>query len=338
MTFLWPAMLLFVLLVPLFLLLYTRYQRRRERSTLNFGGPAGMQTPGPAAAARRRILPVAFYLAGLTILIIALARPQAAINLPRVEGTVMLVFDVSGSMAAEDGEPTRMEAAKAIAREFVKRQPATIQIGVVSFSDSGFTVQLPTNDQDTVLAAIDRLEPQRGTSLAQGILASLKTIAIDAGQDLRAQTVLQTPAQYDQELLTDLPEGSFPASVIVLISDGENNEFPDPAAAAQAATDRDVRIYTVGVGSTAGTTLQVEGMTVFTRLEEANLQQLSQLSGGTYYSAEREEDLEAVYGDITPQLVIKPEKIEVTAVLTGASLLTMLAGGLFSLLWFNRLP
>ena len=64
--------------------------------------------------------------------------------MPRIEGTVILAFDVSGSMAADDLEPTRMEAAKAAARAFVERQPTSILIGVVAFSDSGFSIQVPT--------------------------------------------------------------------------------------------------------------------------------------------------------------------------------------------------
>ncbi len=115
------------------------------------------------------------------IILVALARPQAQISLPRVEGTVMLVFDVSASMGATDVEPTRLEAAKTAAREFVLSQPETVQIGIVSFSGSGFTVQAPTNDANTLLNTIDRLEPTSGTSLGQGILSALHTIAVDAG-------------------------------------------------------------------------------------------------------------------------------------------------------------
>jgi Ca-activated chloride channel family protein len=98
-------------------------------------------------------------LIGLTILLIALARPQTVVSLPRIEGIVMLTFDVSGSMAADDLKPTRMEAAKEAARAFVQSQPPSVQIGVVSFSDSGFTVQVPTNEQEAVLATIARLKP-----------------------------------------------------------------------------------------------------------------------------------------------------------------------------------
>ena len=109
-------------------------------------------------------------LAGLALLVLALARPQAVVSVPRVEGTVILAFDVSGSMAADDLAPTRMEAAKAAARAFVERQPTTVLIGVVAFSDSGFSIQVPTDDAVQVTAAIDRLAPERGTSIARGIL------------------------------------------------------------------------------------------------------------------------------------------------------------------------
>ena len=136
----------------------------------------------------RRHIPPALFLAGLTILMVALARPQTVVSLPRVEGTVILAFDVSGSMAAEDLKPTRMEAAKAAARDFVQRQPRSVQIGVVAFSDSGFAVQAPTNDQEAILAAINRLTPQRGTSLGQGILASLNTIAAAQRASRRGST------------------------------------------------------------------------------------------------------------------------------------------------------
>jgi Ca-activated chloride channel family protein len=127
-------------------------------------------------------------------------------------------------------------------------------------------------------------------------------------------------------------------AVIVLLTDGENNEDPDPLAAAQAAADRGVRIHTVGIGSAAGTTLNIDGFVVHTQLNETLLQQISELTGGTYYNAENEEDLQAIYENLDLQLVIKPEKMEVTSIFAGASILVLLTGGAFSLLWFSRLP
>jgi len=229
-----------------------------------------------------------------------------------------------------------MEAAKAAVRDFVQRQPLTVQIGVVAFSDSGFSVQVPTNDQAAILAAIDRLSPTRGTSLANGILISLNTIAAaDAGQTTRYYSnVTPTPSPTP----TPVPKGTYTSAVIVLVTDGENTVSPDPIDAAQTAADRGVRVNTVGIGSAAGTTLHINGFTVRTQLDEAMLQQISQLTDGTYYNAENEQDLHTIYDNLNPQLIIKPEKTEVTSILAGAGLLVLLIGGAFSLRWFSRLP
>jgi len=335
MTFIWPAMLLFLVLVPLFVVLYIMLQRRRQQFAARYGRLGFVQGAMGSGPGMQRHIPPALFLAGLTTLMVALARPQTVVSLPKEEGTVILAFDDSGSMAADDLKPTRMEAAKTAARDFVQRQPLSVQIGVVAFSDSGFTVQVPTNDQAAILAAINRLTPQRGTSLANGILASLNTIAVGAGQASHLYSNL-TPAPTLTP--TPVPQGMYTSAVIVLLTDGENNESPDPLAAAQTAADRGVRIYTVGIGSTAGTTLHVNGFAVHTQLDEATLQKISQLTGGAYYNAENEQDLRTIYDKLDTQLVIKPEKTEVTSLFAGASILVLLIGGVFSLLWFSHLP
>jgi Ca-activated chloride channel family protein len=335
MSFIWPVMLLLLLLVPLFVWLYLRMQQRRRRFAASFGTLGLVQEAAGRKLGRRRHIPPAFFLAGLTILLLAMARPQTVVSLPRVEGTVILAFDVSGSMAADDLKPTRMEAAKGAALEFVQHQPTSVQIGIVAFSDGGFTVQPPTNDQEAILATINRLTPQRGTSLGQGILVSLNTIAGD-DEPTRSLDNSQTPAPTVTP--TPLPEGTYTSAAIILLTDGENNQAPDPLAAAQAAADRGVRIYPVGIGSTAGTLLQVEGFTVHTQLDEAMLQQIAQLTDGAYYNAENEEELRTIYQNLDPQLVVKAEKMEVTSIFAGAGILVLLIGGTFSLLWFSRVP
>jgi Ca-activated chloride channel family protein len=330
-------MLVLLFLIPLFAALYMRLQRRRRRLGAGYGQFGLAQEMAGRRLGARRHIPPTLFLASLTILLIALARPQAAVSLPRVEGTVMLAFDVSGSMAADDLKPTRMEAAKTAALDFIEHQPNSVQIGVVAFSDNGFTVQAPTNDQEAILATIDRLAPERGTSLAQGILTSLDVITGQAGQASSPQadanvrsTPLPTP--------TPVPEGTYAPAVIVLLTDGENNENPDPLDAAQTAADRGVRIYTVGIGSAAGTTLDINGFRVHTQLDEPMLQQIAHMTHGAYYHAENEQDLRAIYDNLDTQLVIKPEKTEITSIFAGASILALLIGGTFSLLWFSRLP
>lgn len=336
MSFIWPIMLLSLLLIPPLAALYLRVQRRRQQAIARFGSFGLSQQGAGRRLGLRRHLPPALFVIGLAILAVALARPQTVISMPRVAGTVILAFDVSGSMAAEDVTPTRMEAAKTAARTFVERQPMTVQIGVVAFSEGGFSVQVPTNDRAAILASIDRLAPQRGTSLAYGILASLNTIdAMQKKQNTRFYTNL-TPTP--EPTPTPMPKGTYSPAVVVLLTDGENNIPPDPLGEAQAAAERGVRVYTVGIGSAAGTTLHVNGFTVHTQLDEAMLKEIAQLTDGAYYNAANEEDMRAVYDNVGAQLIVKTEQTEVTALFAGASILALLAGSAFSLLWFSRVP
>ena len=335
MSFIWPIMLLTLFVVPLLAALYIWliWQRRRLAASYRsfaFGTAARGNAPGV-----RRHIPAAFFLAGLIILLIALARPQTVVSLPSEEGTVILAFDVSGSMAADDLKPTRIAAARTAAQDFVQRMPRSVQIGVVAFSDNGFTVQAPTDQQESILAAINRLTPERGTSLAQGILGSLDAIAARNGPTKHELSNL-TPAPMPSP--EPLPPGTYTSAVIVLLTDGENNMSPDPLIAARTAADRGVRIYTVGIGSTAGSDLHINGFTIHSQLDEAVLQQVAQLTGGTYYNAVNEQDLRQIYDHLDPQLIIKSQKAEVTSIFAGASMFLLLLGGAFSLSWFGHLP
>jgi len=269
------------------------------------------------------------FLVAMTLLLIALARPQLVVSLPRVEGTVILVFDVSGSMAAEDLQPNRIAAAKVSASEFVQSQPPSVRIGVVAFSEGGLSVQAPTNDQNAILASINRLEPQRGTSLGHGILTALQTIE---GKGDETSTGEDEPAP------TPSSSGISGSKIMVLLTDGENTAPPDPFEAAYTAAEHGVRIYSIGIGSPSGATLNINGFTVHTALNETALEQIAGLTGGEYFNAASEEDLKEIYKKLSPELVIKPEKIEATAVFAGASMLFLLIGGGLMLLWFGRLP
>jgi Ca-activated chloride channel family protein len=336
MTFLWSSLLGLLALSPLLALIYFILQRRRQEEAAKWGfgvaQSAGSETTLPLRRVRRHIPPMLFLL-GVTILLFSLARPQATVSLPRYEGTVILVFDVSGSMAADDIAPTRLEAAKAIAAEFVNDQPANVRIGVVAFSDGGLNVQPPGTNREATLSTIERLVPRRGTSLGSGLLVGLNTIAVDAGDPPLVNTNSLSTAD---DVLT-APQGWYPSAVILLFSDGENNDPPDPLTITDLAADLGVRIYTIGVGSTQGTTIRVEGMTIYTQMNETLLAQIAQTSGGQYYFAGDSANLRRIYNDLEPALAIKPEKLELTSLLAGLSMLVFLAGGALSMSWFGRI-
>jgi Ca-activated chloride channel homolog len=326
MTFIWPPMLYSLLLVPLLAVVYFYRQRKRQRlaeryNSLGFAAAYAAQNAG-----MRRHIPIFLFLAAIAILLLSLGRPQAVVHLPRVEGTIILGFDVSGSMIAEDYPPTRMEAAKAVARDFVLSQPQTVKIGVVAFSNNGFAVQPPTNDQEQILEAIARLTPQQGTSLGQGIVSAINTLDSSYGQ-----------ASVPGEEIDPVDPRQLPAA-IVLLSDGENNAEPNPFEAAMIAAERGIKVFTIGIGSTAGSVIELNGFNVHTRLDELTLQQIAAISGGEYFYAETGSDLEDIYNSLTPQLIVRPEEMEMTSLFAGASILVMLMAGFLSLLWFNRVP
>jgi len=336
MSFIWSSLLYLLLIVPLLLWLYFRTQSKRRGMAARYGSMGVIHDSKNNAVDTRRHVPALVFLIAIAILIISIARPQAEVSIPKLEGTVILTFDVSGSMAADDLKPTRMEAAKAAAVEFVNKQPANILIGVVAFSDGGLSIQPPTNDKAATLDTIYRLVPRRGTSLGNGILVSLNTIIVSEGDP----PFLNAESFSDPNAEAPAPEiqGWYPSSVIVLLSDGENNQNPDPIAAAEFAADLGVRIYTIGIGSTEGAVLEVEGFTVFSQLDEELLQAVSLNTGGQYYSAANEADLLRIYRDLEPKLSLKTENIEVTSLFAGVGILLFLVAGAISLLWFGRVP
>lgn len=323
-----PLLLGFLLMLPVLAWAYVRTLRSRRAAIAGLGGTL-------AAPTLRGWLPAALMLLGLGVLILALTRPKAVVGLPRFEGTVMLAFDVSGSMAADDIQPTRLEASKRAAAAFVQQQPAAVTVGVVSFSESGFTIQPPTHDRQLVLAAINRLSTARGTSLATGIGVALEALAAEGVNAEVSYLNSDAPPTPTPE---PLPPGTNTSRAIVLLTDGENTVQPDPMLAAQAAIDRGVRIYTVGVGSPTGSNLTIDGFNIFTQLDEPVLRALAEQTSGQYYNAQSDEDLRAIYGDLGTQLVVKREATELTAPIVGLALALLLSGVVLALLWLGRLP
>jgi Ca-activated chloride channel family protein len=305
------------------------------------GAGAGSQPWGSTDGRRRwarwaRRVPAACTVLGVGLLVFSLARPQSVIGVPRFEGTVLLAFDISGSMAATDVAPTRIEAAKAAALAFVADQPPSVRIGVVVFSDSGVSSQAPTGDRSLVLTAIQRLEPQRGTSIGQGIVASIAAIETDA--DPRKTDYYTNASAPPTPVPTPVPAGVYQPVIVVLLTDGENTVRPDPYEAAQLAKDRGVRIHTIGIGSTAGTTLEVEGFMVHTSLDEPVLRDVAEMTGGTYHAAADGEDLTAIYKDIGSRLVVREEPFELTPIFALLGFGLLVVGGVGSLRLFGRMP
>lgn len=323
-----PWMLSCLIAVPAIVLAYVSMRSRRSRRTAELAEQGLVTMPTDSrVAARRRHVAFGLFAGALTVLTAALARPAMEIGVPRMEGTVILAFDVSNSMAADDVKPSRIDAARAAARAFVKRQPSTIRIGVVAFGDGALITQAPTHAQDDVLGAIDRLSVEGGTSLGQGLFASLSAIA---GKPLSLD---------ESALASDTGEvdiGYFGSSAVVLLSDGENTIRPDPIAIAEIASVAGVHVDTIGVGTEDGTVLKIDDFNVATALDRELLEQVASVTDGTYYEAADASALSKIYGNIDLELTAPRELIEVTAAFAGAGALLLLVGALLSTLWFGR--
>lgn len=327
MSFRDPWLLVLLALVPLMVAAYVRRVRRRARRAATLATQGIVVTGAVGRRRRLRHVPFALFTAALALLLVALARPEAEITVPRRVGTVVLAFDVSNSMRAKDLEPTRLDAAKTAARAFVDEQPSTIRIGVVSFGDGAAILQQPTDRRADVLAAIDRLSVGGGTSLGQGLYSALSAIA---GKPI---AIDETALASDS---AEVDIGYYGSATVVLLSDGENTGRPDPAAVADLASIAGVQVDTIGVGTEDGTDVAIEGFTVATRLDRAVLEQIATATDGTYFEATDTESLTEIYRSIDLELTNESERTEITALLTVVATVLLAAGALLSVRWSGR--
>lgn len=308
MSFQAPHLLLALLLLPLLAWVYWQVVRREARE--GYGLLPGLE-PWRQATAHgrnpRRYLPLGLY--GLTLLLglLALARPQAVIPLPDESAGIVLTIDVSGSMRAQDIAPTRMEAAKAAAKDFVERLPEGIKVGLVSFAGYAVLNAPLTSNHAEVLEQISYLERRPNTAIGEGLMESLR--AFPLGEDGKV-----------------LGSGT-----VILLSDGQNRTGIEPEEAAKEAARLGVTVHTIGVGRVGGFDPSIP----FAGFDEAELRGIADITGGRYFAVGSAERLMEVYRELQRQTVWKPQRTEVTAVfslLAGA----LLASSLLLASWSRR--
>ncbi|MEU7859077.1 VWA domain-containing protein [Nonomuraea sp. NPDC049141] len=308
-----PLLLAVGLLVTAALAWAVVVSARRRTAAL---AAAGVAVPG----GRRTQLGVGLTVAGVAVLAIATAGPTAMLPVPRAAGTVILAMDVSNSMGADDVAPTRLAAAQRAARAFVAAQPGSVDIGVVAFERGALTVARPDADHSLALKAIDRLKITGSTSLGTAITASLSAITgkpVAIGRDGTAPDI-----------------GYWPSATIVMFSDGQN-QGPNIEQAAAVAQKAGVHIHTVGVGTTAGATVKVDGYLLQTSLEEDTLTLIAQTTGGAYHPAADAARLDGIADTINLRLTVSDEPLPLAggliglalALLTGGAALTVLRSG-----------
>jgi Ca-activated chloride channel family protein len=340
MTFQWPELLWLLAALPLLVGAYFLVLRRKKKFAVRYASLEILKEAMGKGVGFRRHVPPLLFLLGLATMILAVARPTATVTLPSQHETVILAMDVSGSMRATDVEPNRLVAAQNAAKAFVAEQPENVRIGVVAFAGTATLAQAPTRNREEVVAAIDRFQLQRATAIGSAILVSLATIFPNSGIEV---STFNYEASKSQKAVgaapgvKPVPPGSYNAAVIILLTDGQRTTGPDSVQAARLAADRGVRIYTVGIGTTAGETIGFDGWSMHVRLDEETLKTIADVTRGEYFYAGNAPDLKKVYQTLNSKLVLENKKTEITALFAAAAALVVLLSALLSLVWFNRI-
>lgn len=347
-SFVWPSMLWLLVFVLVLGMAYVWLDARRRRLPANYPAlkAVGLAFKGPGW--RRHVSP-ALTLLALTALIVGIARPQAVMMLPSRIETVILALDLSGSMRATDVEPSRIRAAQKAAMTLLEAQPVGVSVGVVAMAGTAAVAQAPSRKKDDVAKAIDRLQPQGGTALGNGLLISLTALlpklGVEAQQLMNEDQASKKPGAPPPALAAGLAPpgseavtpGSYTAGAIVLFSDGESNAGPEAIKAAQLAATHGVRIYTVGVGTIEGVVLKVDGMSARVKLDEQVLKDVADATGGEYFRLADAAELKKVYRALSARLAFdKRDQVEITAFLTALGALLAVCAGLLSMWWFGR--
>lgn len=348
MSLTWPWALTALLAFPLLLGYRWWLRRRRRREAVRVSSITLIRAALPGRSLWRRRIPIWLFAAGLVVLAGGAARPQASVPVPSNSASILLAMDVSASMCSTDVEPNRLSAAQEAARKFVEELDDGTRIGLVTFSAIAGLLVEPTSDKDVLLAAIDDLKTSRGTAIGQAILTSVDAIS-EFNPDVPPTGVELPPATGDA--------GDYQPDTIVVLTDGRNTQGVDPVTAAGEAAARQLRVYTIGFGTTQPapsicTREQISGDAAFRgdatgpfggfggrgrymQADEGTLTEVAEMTGGEYFQAEDTDALTDVLLDLPDTIVLQRADVEITAWFALAGALLVLTGlGLAQ--WWQR--
>jgi Ca-activated chloride channel homolog len=325
-TFESPVVLLALVAVPFAVALYVMGGRRPARHPVHFSNYAVLADVAKTGPRWRRHLPAALLLAALGLLLVGAARPHARVQVPRGEATVVLVIDVSGSMRAEDVEPTRLAAAQDAARTFIGVLPEDFQVGVVAFSDAPEILAQPTIDRDLIERAIGSLVAEGGTAMGDALVEALgldPRLGEDRGQGHK--------------------DGGRPLAAVVLLSDGyQTAGSVQPLEAAEQAHTQRLPVFTVALGTPEGV-VEVPGPTGFPQIQRVppdpqTMRAIADATDGEFFEAPTEDELRSIYESLGRRIGYVSERREVTAAFAGAGFVLAAAGVGLAGLWNRRFP
>jgi Ca-activated chloride channel homolog len=314
---------LFLLVVLLVIGIYVVQQFARRRRVLRFANMDVLERVAPSRSGRWRHLPTILLATSLVLLTTAMAGPTSNVRIPLNRAVVMLVIDVSESMASNDVPPSRLAAAKEAGKQFADELTPAINLGLVEFAANATLLVSPTTNRDAVKAGIDSLQPAPKTATGEGIFTALQAIAtvgsvMGGGEGPPpARIVLESDGAANVPLDQNAPQGAF--------------------TAARAAKDQGVQISTISFGTPYGT-VEFEGANIPVPVDDQTLQKICEITDGQAFHADSLDALKDVY--TTLQRQIGYETVKGDASLAWMLLGAVVMGGavLAGLLLNRRLP
>lgn len=295
--FLDPERLWWLLLVPLFVALYVWALHRKGRTGMRFTNTSVLAAVMPRQSQWRRHLAVAMSLLSLVAIGGAWARPNGIEEVPRERATIVLVVDVSQSMASADVTPSRLKAAQTLSKDFIASLPAQYNLAVVSLSGNPAVRLPPSTDRVLANRAIDALTLQDGTAVGGAISAAIGAV----------------------KMAPKASDNSIAPGAIVLLSDGTNTAGGSPKqAAAEAAKDK-IPIYTIAYGTDNGS-VDLDGKRQNVPPDRDLMREIAQATDGTYSTAEDAGQLAGVYKNLASAVGYEKVKKETTAMWAGYGL------------------
>jgi Ca-activated chloride channel family protein len=355
MNLIWPWFLLLLLSIPLLIAVYIWVLRRRRRFAVRYSSLSIIREALPRRSRWRQHLPFALFLLGLASLTMAMARPVAEVEVPLSQTTIILALDVSRSMCATDVSPNRLTVAQEAALDFIEEQAADTQIGIVAFAGFAEIIVPPTNDKEELQEAVENLTTSLGTAIGSATLKSIDAIAENNEAVPPSSLNLRT-----EENDNGSEEGEYLPDIIVLLTDGANTQGPFPLDAARQAADRQLRVYTIGFGTTELSEMvcsrQQLGSDIFggrfggggfgggfrdfrrfLLLDEPTLEAVADITGGSYFRAESADQLNEVFLDLPTQIVLQKETLEISVIFLALGAILAIIAMALALLW-NRFP
>ncbi|MGH3269649.1 MAG: vWA domain-containing protein [Trebonia sp.] len=344
MSFSWPWALLALLVIPLVAAAWWLTRRRRRRAAVRVTSIALVAAALPGRSRWRRRVPAGLLAAGLAVLAVGAARPQATVPVASSSATIMLALDVSGSMCSTDVKPNRITAAENSASAFIKSQSGGPRIGLVVFASTAVVLVPPTTNTQQLLTALEGLTTDDGTAIGEGIVTSLDAIAqVDPSVAPTGATVSRNK------------NAGYADAVIVVLTDGSNNRGVAPQTAAKEAAGRGVRVFTIGYGTDNPAPLACGpgqfggfggggggfggggsgGAGNPFEADYGALMQISRTTGGSFYRAQDASELSSALDHLPAAFTIVRKHLDLAAWFAGGGGLLIAAAVALSL-WWNR--